>query len=104
MALEDLSAEKKEEKRVKVKISGRVQGVFFRLGTVKKARELNLAGWVRNVPDGTVEILAEGEKEALLELLDWCKKGPRLAQVEEVEPRWEKASGKFSQFKAQHFS
>ncbi|MEY8203496.1 MAG: acylphosphatase [Bermanella sp.] len=65
-------------------VSGKVQGVYFRASTAKKAQKLNLCGWVQNLPDDRVEILAQGEAESLRQLLLWCQKGPVLARVSEI--------------------
>lgn len=86
------------KKRIIVKVFGEVQGVFFRVGVREKAEELRLVGWVRNVADGTVEILAEGEEGNLKKLISYCKEGPRFAKVERVEVEWEEASGEFGEF------
>ncbi len=67
-----------------IRITGYVQGVFFRKATVEKASVLNLKGWVRNYPDGSVEIHAEGKDEDLVELEEWCHTGPPAAKVENV--------------------
>ncbi len=69
-------------------VSGLVQGVWFRKSTRDKATDLALCGWVRNLPDGRVEILAAGSEGALLELQAWCHHGPPLARVDEVEGEW----------------
>jgi acylphosphatase len=76
------------ESRVHVLVSGRVQGVFFRVFVREKARELGLAGWVRNTEDGKVEAVFEGEKEKILKMVAWCKQGPPGAKVEKVETEW----------------
>ena len=76
-------------KRVHLWVSGRVQGVFFRQSTETLARELGLVGWVRNLPDGRVEAIAEGEAEALDRFLAFCHHGPPAAKVDHVELRWE---------------
>ena len=68
-----------------IRITGRVQGVFFRSSTKEKADELGVAGWVKNVSDGSVEVFAEGDEQKLQELIGWCRKGPEQAQVERVE-------------------
>ncbi|HEX17001.1 MAG TPA: acylphosphatase [Thermoplasmatales archaeon] len=81
-----------------VLISGRVQGVWFRANTKEKARQLNLKGWVRNLPDGRVEALFEGEKEMVEEMIKWCHKGPPLAEVEKVEVEYRDYEGKFDDF------
>ena len=73
------------QKQIVLKIYGKVQGVFFRDSSKKKARELNLSGWVRNESDGTVVIVAEGEEKNLKELIEWCKNGPNHARVDKVE-------------------
>ena len=72
-------------KHFKIKITGRVQGVWYRGSRQKQARGLNLTGFTRNVKDGSVYAEAEGEESILNELIDWCKKGPELAIVERVE-------------------
>ncbi len=75
-------------KKIHLLISGKVQGVFYRLNVKQKAEELNLTGWVKNRSDGRVEILAEGEKEDLNKLIKWCYNGPKEARVEKVEVEW----------------
>lgn len=65
-------------------VRGRVQGVFFRAHTQEMGRKLGLSGWVRNLPDGSVEIAAEGEEEKMKEFLSFCRQGPPLARVKEV--------------------
>lgn len=79
-------------------VSGRVQGVYYRGSTRDKARPLGLTGWVRNCPDGTVEITAEGEEEKLGELLRWCHDGPPAARVDAVDARWSEAVGDLGPF------
>ena len=71
--------------RVHAIIHGRVQGVFFRLETQKAARRYGAVGWVRNLPDGTVEAVIEGPEDAVESLLAWCRQGPRMAQVDKVD-------------------
>ena len=66
-------------------VHGRVQGVFYRAWTIEQARALGVAGWVRNRRDGTVEILAGGEPEAVDELVRRCRQGPPAAQVDRIE-------------------
>lgn len=65
-------------------VTGKVQGVFFRASTKDKADELGLNGWVKNMPDGSVEVHAEGDEHALLELEKWLHVGPLAARVEHV--------------------
>ncbi|MFH1232048.1 MAG: acylphosphatase [Planctomycetota bacterium] len=71
-------------------ISGKVQGVFFRAYTQKKAQTLNLTGWVRNLPTGQVEAVFEGEKDIVEEMIQWCRHGPPSAQVTKVDIQWGK--------------
>ncbi len=88
--------------RVHLYISGIVQGVFFRAHTRDIARELNLTGWVTNLPDGRVEVVAEGPQSALQRLIDWCHKGPPGAQVDDLEVNWEDYSGDFKSFEIRY--
>ena len=84
--------------RVHILVSGLVQGVFFRSETKVRAEEFGLFGWVRNLEDGRVEIVAEGEKEKLEKLISWAKKGPDSARVDNLEIDWQEYQGEFSQF------
>lgn len=86
------------QKRIHLWISGYVQGVNFRYYTRQQATLLGLAGWVRNLPDGRVEVVAEGAEDQLQELMDWCHHGPSYAEVAGVEVRWEPYRGEFSRF------
>jgi len=86
------------KQRVHLRIKGRVQGVFFRYETQSVAQSLGLVGWVRNRLDGSVEVVAEGEKEKLEELVKWCHNGPPLARVDSVEVQWEEPTGEFKNF------
>lgn len=72
-------------KLYKIKVRGKVQGVFFRKSTATKAKELNIAGSVQNQADGSVFIVAQGREENLRLLLQWCESGPPNAEVEKVE-------------------
>jgi len=74
-----------DKKRVHLKITGRVQGVGFRNSTRRKARELGVSGWVKNLADGSVEAVVAGEKDNVEDLISWANTGPRLANVNEVE-------------------
>jgi acylphosphatase len=85
--------------RVHVFVSGRVQGVFFRAETVDMADRLGLGGWVRNLPDGRVEALFEGEKEDVEKALDFCRRGPPHADVQNLDFRWEEWKGEFHDFR-----
>lgn len=80
-------------------ISGRVQGVFFRTHTHKKAIQLKLTGWVRNSPDGRVEAYAEGEEDILEQFVEWCHQGPPAAQVENVEVKWGEGENQYKDFR-----
>jgi acylphosphatase len=88
--------------RLKLIISGRVQGVCYRWFTRDTAVELSLTGWVRNLPDGTVEAVVEGEKEKLEQLLGWCRRGPDLARVTDIQAEWEEGTGEFQDFSIRH--
>lgn len=68
-----------------IKVTGKVQGVFFRKNTVKAAKKLNINGFVKNMPDGGVYIEVEGDEKHLEEFITWCWKGPLFARVENVE-------------------
>ena len=69
------------EVRCRVIVSGRVQGVYFRDSCRSQAQRLGVRGWVRNRPDGTVEVVAEGPRDDVDQLLNWCRQGPSRAQV-----------------------
>lgn len=86
-------------KHLSIKIYGKVQGVTFRYYGREKARELNLAGFVRNEPDSTVYFEVEGEEENLKKFLDWCHKGPDTAFIEKVEFMFTSEINNFSDFK-----
>lgn len=91
--------EKAEEKiRVHLKIEGRVQGVFFRVSALEEANRLGLKGWVRNCPDGSVEVVAEGVRRKIEALVDWCHHGPPGAGVHHVQSQWQDYSGEFLNF------
>ncbi len=84
--------------RVELRIVGRVQGVFYRASARAKARELGLAGHARNLHDGAVEIVAEGEEASLERLVAWCRVGPPTARVTRVEVKRAPATGEFKGF------
>ncbi len=79
-------------------VSGRVQGVFFRSQTKHNAERYDLKGWIRNLPDGRVEAVFEGEKEAVETLVEFCKHGPSSARVTNIKLRWETYTGEFDRF------
>lgn len=90
------------EARAHVIFQGRVQGVFFRANTEKKAQELGLAGWVRNLPDGSVESVFEGPRETIVRIIDWCRTSQPYAKVTEAAIDWEDFKGEFSSFEVRY--
>jgi acylphosphatase len=74
-------------------MAGRVQGVFFRQETSRRAAANNVSGWVRNLPDGSVEGVFEGTEEAVEAMIRWCRSGPPLAHVEDAQVEWEEPRG-----------
>ncbi len=92
----------KPDARVHIYISGVVQGVFFRAHTREQAKRLGLVGWVRNLPDRRVEVVAEGNRQNLERLIEWCHKGPDLAVVEEVYVEWQEPSQEFDDFRVRY--
>lgn len=86
-------------KQVQCVVLGRVQGVFFRASAQREARRLGLTGWVRNRPDGSVELLAEGEDESLRDFIGWVQRGPTSARVDRVDTRWRSYTGEFTEFR-----
>jgi len=85
--------------KIRVMISGDVQGVFFRISTQDKARELKLTGWVKNIFNNAVEILAEGDREKLSLFTGWLQLGPPNATIDKISIEWEESSVKeFSSF------
>lgn len=85
-------------KRYHLIISGRVQGVSYRMSAWEKAQQLDITGWVRNLPDGRVEMLIEGEIDILDQMTAWARQGPRFANVTDVNISEKVASGDFSDF------
>ena len=86
------------QKQVVLKISGEVQGVSFRGLSRRKARELNLTGWIRNEPDGTVRIVAEGQEGDLIKLIEWCENSPDYIKVDRVDIEWSNSANQFNDF------
>jgi acylphosphatase len=82
-----------EVARAHVRVAGRVQGVFFRVEARDRARSLGLSGWVRNAPDGSVEASFEGPAERVHSMVEWCRRGPALAEVQDVSVDWEEPEG-----------
>lgn len=85
-------------RRVEATVHGMVQGVMYRGTTVKIAKQLNLQGWVKNNPNGTVSTVAEGSQEALREFIDYLHQGPATARVTQVDVQWREATGEFKRF------
>jgi acylphosphatase len=79
--------------RAHVVVSGRVQGVFFRAETRDRATSLGVAGWVRNTPGGTVEAVFEGDRRRVESMVEWMRRGPPLARVDDVQVAWEDPRG-----------
>jgi acylphosphatase len=84
--------------RVHVFISGKVQGVFFRSSTRDKAEELGISGWVKNLADGRVEAVFEGEEGSVKKMIEWCRRGPEYARVEDVGVISEEYNGELKGF------
>lgn len=89
-------------KRVRVIVSGRVQGVNFRRYTQQTAQGLGVSGWVRNLPDGSVEACFEGEASAVDAVVAWCKEGPSYARVDRLEAAGEPFTGEFTGFQVRY--
>jgi acylphosphatase len=85
-------------RRLHIIVSGDVQGVGYRSWALRYAQGKQLTGWVKNREDGTVEIVAEGAKGALDELIKACRKGPEVAWVTDVAAEWGRATGEFAAF------
>jgi acylphosphatase len=86
------------KERVHLIVSGHVQGVWFRASTREEGSRLGLTGSVRNLPDGRVEVIAEGRAELLEDLVRWCRHGPRHARVDDLEVTREAATDEFPDF------
>jgi acylphosphatase len=89
-------------KRIHVYISGLVQGVFFRAAARRAAADLNLTGWVRNMDDGRVEAVLEGDDSDVDKMIEWCKTGPPAARIDNVRVSQEHYTGGFSDFSIKH--
>ena len=90
------------QKRVHVFVTGRVQGVFFRQATKVIAIKNNVTGWVRNLDDGRVEILIEGENKSVDSVIEWCNYGPANSRVDNIEVTNEDYSGNFESFEVRY--
>lgn len=90
---------KNEEKvGVHIRVSGRVQGVAYRYYARNIAEQLGIKGWIKNLINGDVELMVEGSQKTVKQMIEWCKEGPRLAIVENIEVDWLPYSGKFNHF------
>lgn len=85
--------------RAAVRVTGRVQGVWFRQSTKQAADKFGVVGWVRNNPDRSVEAVFEGDRAAVQSVIDWCQHGPELAVVDHLEVDWQHATGEFDRFR-----
>ncbi|MCS7281504.1 MAG: acylphosphatase [Desulfobacterota bacterium] len=90
------------KERAHIIVKGIVQGVFFRHNTMKMAQKLKITGWVRNLRDGSVEIVCEGESKDIDELVKWCWIGPPGASVDSVEVKKEEYKGEFNTFEIRY--
>ncbi len=86
------------KKRAHLFVKGRVQGVFFRACTQEEAQKRMLTGWVKNLHDGRVEALFEGEEKDVQSMIDWCHRGPSHAVVTDVSVELEEYEGEYSDF------
>jgi acylphosphatase len=84
--------------RVQLHVRGLVQGVWFRASTRDEALRLGLTGWVRNEPDGSVTALAEGPRSALEALVQWARRGPPNARVDDLDVQWDEPTGEHDDF------
>jgi acylphosphatase len=79
--------------RARVIVRGHVQGVFFRGDTQDRARSLGVDGWARNEPDGSMQAVFEGPRDRVESMVEWCRRGPRGARVDDAEVTWEEPEG-----------
>jgi len=86
-------------KRIEIIVRGRVQGVYYRATAEREARQHGLTGWVKNRKDGAVEMVLEGEEDAVKYFLAWAQVGPSTARVDKVETRWRSYTGEFTDFR-----
>ena len=84
--------------RAHVFVAGKVQGVYFRQNTMLTARQHGVVGWVRNLEDGRVEAILEGDEDNVRKVIDWCNHGPPSSKVHTVEVKYETCTGEFSDF------
>lgn len=91
-----------EKIRANIFVSGKVQGVWFREKTKQKAETLGVFGWVKNLSDGRVGAVFEGEKEKVEEMVKWARKGPFWAKVNGLKVEWEEYKGEFASFEVRY--
>lgn len=84
--------------RAEVRVTGRVQGVWFRQSTKNMADQYGVNGWCRNNPDSSVTAVFEGEETAVKTIVNWCKSGPDMARVDDYQIEWEPATDEFNRF------
>ncbi|MFK5925888.1 MAG: acylphosphatase [Desulfuromusa sp.] len=84
--------------RAEVRVTGRVQGVWFRQSTKNMADQQGVTGWCRNNPDGSVEAVFEGEETPVKTVVEWCRSGPELARIDDLQIEWEKPTCEFDRF------
>lgn len=84
--------------QVKILVKGKVQGVFFRKNTRQEADKLGLKGYAKNLDEGHVEIVAQGEEQGVKALIDWCYQGPEMAEVKEVDIKYEEIDKEYENF------
>ncbi|MEE8484403.1 MAG: acylphosphatase [Nitrospinota bacterium] len=92
------TGETAEISRAHIIVKGMVQGVFYRSSTAERAIMLGLRGWVKNLRNGDVEAVAEGRKDKVEKLIEWCHEGPPLAKISAVNVEWGKPTGEFDAF------
>ena len=88
--------------RIHALVSGKVQGVYFRDNTKNTAEDLGVKGWVRNLPDGKVEIMAEGDKDKIDGLVEFLKKGPERARVDDLKVENQDYKDEFKDFSVRY--
>jgi acylphosphatase len=93
-----MSGQSSDLARAHAIVTGRVQGVCYRSETHYKAQSLGVKGWVKNLRDGTVELVVEGDRGSVEKLITWCRRGPEFARVEGVQVTWEEPTGTFKDF------
>ncbi len=98
-----MAGEAKKMVRAHLRIYGLVQGVFFRSTMKQVAYRLGVTGWVRNLPDGSVEAVIEGPEDKVRKIIEWAHRGPPLARVERVEVTWEQYKGEFRDFRIKYW-